>query len=90
VIEVSAYNPALDPDGSAARRVIDLLIEVLSPRLEDGSAAEPPTAEAEAVPVAASDAAPSSTEKLEATELPTPSSEPAPSDVAADAETPPS
>ncbi len=31
---VSAYNPDLDPDGTAGKRVIDLLVEVLSPRLE--------------------------------------------------------
>ncbi len=37
-IEVCAYNPALDPDGAAARRVIELLVEVLSPRLEMVSA----------------------------------------------------
>ncbi|MGH9686323.1 MAG: arginase family protein [Candidatus Acidiferrales bacterium] len=33
-IEVSAYNPAKDPDGSGAKLVIDLLAEVLAKRLE--------------------------------------------------------
>ena len=37
---VSAYNPELDPDGTAAKRVIDLLVEVLATRLEMG--ANPP------------------------------------------------
>jgi arginase len=40
--DVSAYNPELDPDGSAAKRVIDLLVEVLSPRLESESSAAVP------------------------------------------------
>lgn len=35
-VEVCSYNPALDADGSAARRVIELLAEVLSQRLGDG------------------------------------------------------
>lgn len=35
-IEVCSYNPALDPDGSAARRVIELLAEILGQRLGDG------------------------------------------------------
>jgi hypothetical protein len=34
VLDLSAYNPALDPEGAAAKRVIDLLVEVLSARLE--------------------------------------------------------
>ena len=41
VLEICAYNPNLDADGSAAKRVIDLLVEVLSPRLEDEAAQEP-------------------------------------------------
>ncbi len=51
-IEVCAYNPALDPDGAVARRVIQLLVEVLSPRLRRvGPAAEEP--KEGAVPAAA-------------------------------------
>jgi arginase len=36
-IEVAAYNPELDPDGGAARQLVDLLVEVLSERLQSGS-----------------------------------------------------
>ena len=36
-IEVAAYNPDLDPDGEAARRLVDLLVDVLATRLETGS-----------------------------------------------------
>jgi arginase len=67
-IEVCAYNPALDPDGSAARRVIDLLTEILSPRLQD------PSAESVANPVVASVVASAPT-----AETPTPAGEPEPS-----------
>jgi arginase len=40
-IEVAGYNPELDPDGEAARRLVDLLVEVLATRLETGSSASP-------------------------------------------------
>ena len=36
-IEVAAYNPELDPNGEAARQLVDLLVEVLSERLQSGS-----------------------------------------------------
>jgi arginase len=36
VIEVAGYNPELDPDGEAGRRLVDLLVEVLAGRLETG------------------------------------------------------
>jgi len=36
-IVVAGYNPELDPDGAAARRLVDLLVEVLAARLETGS-----------------------------------------------------
>ena len=36
-IEVAGYNPDLDPDGQGARKLIDLLADVLSTRLETGS-----------------------------------------------------
>jgi arginase len=38
--EVAAYNPDLDPDGQGARKLIDLLADVLSMRLEIGSSPE--------------------------------------------------
>ena len=37
VMEVAGYNPELDADGEAARRLVDLLVEVLADRLETGS-----------------------------------------------------
>jgi arginase len=45
-IEISGYNPALDSDGSAAKRVIDLLVEILAPRLEAAPPSEAPAAAA--------------------------------------------
>jgi arginase len=70
-IEVCAYNPALDPDGSAARRVIDLLIEVLSPRLQDLAS------EGVAKPVVASE--PAAETAAPAAETAPPATEPEPS-----------
>ncbi|MBZ5659420.1 MAG: arginase family protein [Acidobacteriia bacterium] len=61
-IEVAAYNPDLDPDGQGARKLIDLLADVLSIRLE---AAPSPSVSSEQVvsdgpvAVAESPAAPS-------------------------------
>jgi arginase len=46
---ISAYNPELDPDGTAARELIGLLVEVLAPRLEtpaEGEAEGPKSAQA--------------------------------------------
>ena len=65
---IAAYNPMLDPDGSAASRLIDLLVEVLSPRLAPvsvpGTAAEtiPAATAAAPAPVAEPD---SSTQSVE-------------------------
>jgi arginase len=39
-IEITAYNPAKDPDGNGAKKLIDLLAEVLQARLETLKAAE--------------------------------------------------
>jgi arginase len=50
-IEVTAYNPAKDPDGTGAKKLIDLLVEVLQARLETLKAAE--SAAAAAAPPAA-------------------------------------
>jgi arginase len=36
-IVVAGYNPELDPDRQAARRLVDFLVEVLAARLETGS-----------------------------------------------------
>ena len=78
-IEVCAYNPALDPDGAAAQRVIELLIELLSPRLGEGPAAaeaqpiEVPAPTMESEPVAESAEKPSTEES---TTIPTPPDSP--------------
>ena len=77
-IEVCAYNPALDPEGAAARRVIELLVEVLSPRLRDGTAAEEHKPEVVPAPAAASDPAAASAEKSAAAETSETPTEPAP------------
>jgi arginase len=58
-LEVAEYNPERDPDGSAARRLVDLLADVLAARmaaLTADEAREPAKAEA---PVAAEAAPPS-------------------------------
>jgi arginase len=56
--EVAGYNPDLDPDAEAARRLVDLLVEVLAARLEtrpdaSGVDATPALAIPESTPVAA-------------------------------------
>jgi arginase len=43
--QVAGYNPDLDADGQGARKLIDLLTDVLSSRLETASAAAAPSAE---------------------------------------------
>jgi arginase len=52
-IEVTAYNPAKDPDGSGAKIIIDLLADILEKRLEAFKAAAPaaPAEEAAAKPL---------------------------------------
>jgi arginase len=48
-LDVAQYNPDRDPDGSGAKRLVDLLVEALSGRLEapapEVAPAEPPSAE---------------------------------------------
>lgn len=58
--EVTEYNPERDPDGSAARFLVEMIVGVLSKRLEALAAppAEPAAATAEAVPEAPAEAAP--------------------------------
>lgn len=59
-IEISGFNPGLDADGSAAKRIIELLVDILKPRLEPPASESPapvtPTTETTAP---ASSAAPS-------------------------------
>jgi arginase len=52
-IEITAYNPAKDPEGSGAKKIVELLAEVLQARLETLKAAEAAAA-ASAPPVTAS------------------------------------
>jgi arginase len=52
-IEITAYNPAKDPDRSGAKKIVELLAEVLQARLETLKAAEAAAA-ASAPPVTAS------------------------------------
>jgi arginase len=81
VMTVCAYNPALDPDGSAAKLVIDLIVEALAQRLaappEPVAAAAPEIAlAAGAAPeTAAAEPVAGATEPIA---VPVPSEEPAP------------
>jgi arginase len=75
---VAGYNPDLDPDGEAARRLIELLVEVLATRLETGST--------DAASAATSAAAVSAT--TTSSEAPRPEPEPA-TDTAPDSQGPP-
>jgi len=43
-LDIAQYNPDKDPDGSAARRVVDLLADALAARLESLAAPAPPAA----------------------------------------------
>jgi len=52
-IEITAYNPAKDPDGSGAKTIIDLLADVLGARLESLKAAEAATPAVSSAPVQA-------------------------------------
>lgn len=71
-IDVAGYNPDLDPDGQGAQKLIDLLADVLSARLEIESSpavSSEPAARKEALKVAeppAADVPSSETQSLEA------------------------
>ena len=54
-LEISAYNPALDPDGAAARRFIDLLVKTLALRLPTPAESAPSVAEQTAEAAASAD-----------------------------------
>jgi len=43
-LDIAQYNPDRDPDGSAAKKVVDLLADALSARLESLAAPVPPAA----------------------------------------------
>ena len=53
-IEVTAYNPAKDPDGKGAKLIVDLLTEVLGERLKTLKAAAVPADVASAAPAGVS------------------------------------
>lgn len=78
-LEVTAYNPTKDPDGSGAKLIVDLLAEVLGARLEalKGSeaavAAAAPAAPAAAAVAASQGSSSSSAKKAAEPELSTPS-----------------
>ena len=83
-LEVTVYNPELDPDGSATRLLVDLLVSVLAARLAAlagaevatasvSSAATTPPREADAAATPTSAAEPSSTPVEPPTPAPAPS-----------------
>ena len=55
-LTITQYNPDKDPDGSAAKKLVDLLVESLSVRLAEQIAAAPATAETIPTPPLVSDA----------------------------------
>jgi arginase len=58
-LEISTYNPALDPDGASGRKLIDLLIAVLTARVAALEAAAPEApVESAAAPAAHADSTP--------------------------------
>jgi arginase len=54
--DVAQYNPDKDPDGSGAKKVVDVIVEALSKRIETLSPAAEPAAEPPAEPPEASSA----------------------------------
>jgi arginase len=72
---VAGYNPELDPDSQGARKLIDLLADVLSPRLETTSAAAAAgadSASASSAPAAASPSSAGPYAESTTSELPSP------------------
>ena len=89
-LTVSQYNPDKDPDGSGAKKLVELLVDALTARLEAPSAsatpaAEPVTSAAEpATPTAAEPAAPGAESAASATEPVASASEPVATDSPSD------
>jgi arginase len=54
-MEVTAYNPLKDPDGNAAKAIIDLIADVLAKRLEALTALQPGAERQETSPATASE-----------------------------------
>jgi arginase len=49
-LDIAQFNPDKDPDGSAAKKIVDLLVEALTARLEAADSPEPAAAEPVAAP----------------------------------------
>jgi len=56
-LDIAQFNPDKDPDGSAAKKIVDLLVEALTARLEAADSPEPPATEPAAMPAPAPHAA---------------------------------
>jgi len=76
-IHLTGYNPDLDADGEAARRVVELMVEVLSPRLTMETEVSVP-APAEAAGTSVQTPEPVSAETVAETAAAAPTAEPAP------------
>ena len=55
-LDVAQYNPDKDPDGSGAKKLVDLIVEVLAARLESAESLDAPAAAAPATVAPASEA----------------------------------
>jgi arginase len=53
-LDVAQFNPDKDPDGSAAKKIVDLLVEALTARFEAADASDQSTSEPAASPAASS------------------------------------
>ncbi|HEY1925689.1 MAG TPA: arginase family protein [Candidatus Acidoferrum sp.] len=53
-LDVAQFNPDKDPDGSAAKKIVDLLVEALTARFEAAAAPDQSTSEPAASPAASS------------------------------------
>jgi arginase len=69
-IEVTAYNPAKDPDGRGAKLIVDLLTEVLGERLKTLKAAAVPADVATAAPAGVSAESPAPAASSSGTQVP--------------------
>jgi arginase len=83
-LEVTAYNPAKDPDGSAAKILVDLLADVLEKRLDTLKAAAAPPAQPEhaASTAAASHSSPAASPNASSGSSPQPAAPPPEADAA--------
>jgi arginase len=71
---ISNYNPTLDPKGSASKQIVDLLVRVLSPRLQTEDAAqatgagEPPATAEDAAGIPAGNASDATSTALDSSD----------------------